>query len=121
MTNHQHSVITYNTHRNLCLAAGLSFLISANVRSLRLPVPSVVLSTVSSCMRIGTPSLVNSRSSSIPVAPFFAAWKNQWPKFNKLLVLQWSSYEVMKNLTSNKNLEINTLMSEPKSIKYERM
>lgn len=67
----------HSIYHSLCFADGLSFLISAKVRSHNLPDPSVVLSTVSSCIRMGTPSAVNSRSSSTPVAPFSAALKEK--------------------------------------------
>lgn len=60
-------------HLSLCLAAASSCSSWVRVRVLRGPEPLVVRSTVSSCIRTGTPSAENSRSSSTPVAPFFPA------------------------------------------------
>lgn len=63
----------YTTYLNLWLAAGLSFRICSKVKSHNRPVPSVVLSTVLSCIKTGIPSEVNSMSNSTPAAPFLAA------------------------------------------------
>ncbi|KAG5832611.1 hypothetical protein ANANG_G00292940, partial [Anguilla anguilla] len=59
---------------SLCLAEASSFLSSTKRSFPTGPDPLVVRSTVSSCIRTGIPSAVNSRSSSTPVAPFLLAW-----------------------------------------------
>lgn len=60
-------------HQSRCLAAASSLVRSECLIWPNGPDPLVVRSTVSSCIRIGTPSAENSRSSSTPVAPFLLA------------------------------------------------
>lgn len=63
------------SHLIRCLAAASSLRNSENSSLLSGPDPFVVRSTVSSCISMGTPSAVNSRSSSTPVAPFSLAFQ----------------------------------------------
>lgn len=61
------------SYRSLCLAAASNLPSSEKCSLLSGPDPLVVRSTVSSCIRMGTPSAVNSKSSSTPVAPLALA------------------------------------------------
>lgn len=69
------SLSFFPANLNRCLAAASSLRSSEKSILLSGPDPFVVRSRVSSCISMGTPSTVNSRSSSTPVAPFSLAFQ----------------------------------------------